>query len=102
MGFTTGRQAPGMANHRVIPRWVFCVGFYRVASAAAERWGPGTVVVAPLTIESFRDAVRHGEFVFIASHGGNPGDILLSDICEPHGARAETDMRILVTIAPPI
>ncbi|MBU0729043.1 MAG: cupin [Proteobacteria bacterium] len=32
----------------------------------------------------------------------NPGDILISDISEPHGARAITDLRILVTIAPPI
>lgn len=31
-----------------------------------------------------------------------PGDVLISDIAEPHGVRAETDMRILVTIAPPI
>jgi len=29
------------------------------------------------------------------------GDILISEISEPHGVRAETDMRILVTIAPP-
>lgn len=29
------------------------------------------------------------------------GDILVSDINEPHGVKAETDMRILVTIAPP-
>ena len=29
------------------------------------------------------------------------GDILVSEIAEPHGVRAETDMRILVTIAPP-
>lgn len=29
------------------------------------------------------------------------GDILVSDISTPHGVRAETDMRILVTIAPP-
>jgi len=31
-----------------------------------------------------------------------PGDILISEISEPHGVRAATDMRILVTIAPPI
>ncbi|MFP4668559.1 MAG: cupin domain-containing protein [Desulfosalsimonas sp.] len=31
-----------------------------------------------------------------------PGDVLISDISEPHGIRAETDMRVLVTIAPPI
>ncbi len=30
------------------------------------------------------------------------GAILISDISEPHGVRAESDMRILVTIAPPI
>jgi len=31
-----------------------------------------------------------------------PGDILISDISEPHGLRAKTDLRLLVTIAPPI
>jgi len=30
------------------------------------------------------------------------GDMLVSDIREPHGVKAETDMRIVVTIAPPI
>ena len=30
------------------------------------------------------------------------GDILISEIREPHGVRATTNMRILVTIAPPI
>ncbi|MCL7488871.1 MAG: cupin domain-containing protein, partial [Desulfobulbaceae bacterium] len=30
------------------------------------------------------------------------GDILVADISEPHGVKAETDMRIVVTIAPPI
>jgi quercetin dioxygenase-like cupin family protein len=32
----------------------------------------------------------------------NPGDVLISDISEPHGVKAITDMRVLVTIAPPI
>jgi quercetin dioxygenase-like cupin family protein len=31
-----------------------------------------------------------------------PGDVLVSEIAEPHGVRAKTDMRVLVTIAPPI
>ncbi len=30
------------------------------------------------------------------------GDILISEISEPHGVRARTDMRIVVTIAPPL
>ena len=32
----------------------------------------------------------------------NLGDVLISDISEPHGIKAITDMRVLVTIAPPI
>jgi len=30
------------------------------------------------------------------------GDVLVCDIAEPHGIRAKTDLRLLVTIAPPI
>ena len=30
------------------------------------------------------------------------GDVLISDISEPHGVRATSDLRVLVTIAPPI
>ena len=29
-------------------------------------------------------------------------DVVISDIAEPHGLRAKTDLRLLVTIAPPI
>ena len=30
------------------------------------------------------------------------GDILVCDISKPHGVKADTDLRIVVTIAPPI
>jgi len=30
------------------------------------------------------------------------GDVLVCDIAEPHGIRAHTNLRLLVTIAPPI
>jgi quercetin dioxygenase-like cupin family protein len=33
---------------------------------------------------------------------GKKGDVLVCDIAEPHGLRANTDLRLLVTIAPPI
>ena len=49
--------------------------------------------------------VLSGEGEFLASDGTMPaktGDVLISDIAEPHGVRAITDMRVLVTIAPPI
>ena len=32
----------------------------------------------------------------------NPGDVLISNISEPHGVKANSDMRVVVTIAPPI
>lgn len=45
-----------------------------------------------------------GEFLGAddSSMPAKTGDILISEIREPHGVRATTDMRILVTIAPPI
>ena len=51
-------------------------------------------------------AVLEGEGVFLAKDGvtlpAQTGDVLISDISEPHGIRATTPMRVLVTIAPPI
>ena len=46
----------------------------------------------------------NGEFV---GKGGDTikakvGDVLVCEISEPHGIRAASDMRVLVTIAPPI
>lgn len=49
--------------------------------------------------------VIEGEGEFLAEDDTLPaktGDVLISDISEPHGVRAKTDMRVLVTIAPPI
>lgn len=51
-------------------------------------------------------AVLEGNGEFLGKDGAalpaGPGDILVSAISEPHGLRAATDMRVLVTIAPPI
>ncbi|MFH1912796.1 MAG: cupin domain-containing protein [Pseudomonadota bacterium] len=50
--------------------------------------------------------ILEGEGEFLAADGATmparPGDVLISLIAEPHGVRATTDMRVLVTIAPPI
>jgi len=50
--------------------------------------------------------VIEGEGEFLAdnetSMPAKTGDMLVSDIREPHGVKADTDMRIVVTIAPPI
>lgn len=51
-------------------------------------------------------AVLEGKGQFLGDGGkvldANPGDVLVSDISEPHGVRAVSDLRVLVTIAPPI
>ena len=50
--------------------------------------------------------VIEGEGEFLGKDGAalpaKTGDVLISDISEPHGLRAKTDLRLLVTIAPPI
>jgi quercetin dioxygenase-like cupin family protein len=50
--------------------------------------------------------VLEGEGQFLGDNGAaipaKPGDLLVAEIAEPHGVHADTDMRILVTIAPPI
>ena len=50
--------------------------------------------------------VLEGEGFFLGDNGAEipagRGDLLISQIREPHGVRATTRMRILVTITPPI
>ena len=50
--------------------------------------------------------VIEGEGEFLGAEGATmparEGDVLISDIAEPHGIRASKDLRVLVTIAPPI
>jgi len=49
--------------------------------------------------------VLEGEGEFLSDDTAIPaqaGDMLVADISEPHGVKARTDMRIIVTIAPPI
>ncbi len=50
--------------------------------------------------------VLEGSGFFLGADGveiaAKTGDILVSEIREPHGVRAGSDMRLIVTIAPPI
>ena len=50
--------------------------------------------------------VIEGEGEFLADNNASmpakTGDMLISEIREPHGVKATIDMRIVVTIAPPI
>ncbi len=50
--------------------------------------------------------VLEGEGEFLGKEDqtipARPGDVLISEISEPHGVRATSHLRVLVTIAPPI
>ena len=49
--------------------------------------------------------IVEGEGEFLGGAEPQPartGDVLVCDIAEPHGLKAKTDLRLLVTIAPPI
>jgi quercetin dioxygenase-like cupin family protein len=51
-------------------------------------------------------AILEGTGEFLGKDGAalpaKAGDVLICEISEPHGVRAKTDLRVLVTIAPPI
>ncbi len=49
--------------------------------------------------------ILEGEGEFLGKDENMPakaGDVLVCEISEPHGLKAATDLRLLVTIAPPI
>lgn len=52
-----------------VPQWVFALGFYRLASASEEVYGPGQAVYLKLTEENLRRALLEGRFLFVGSHG---------------------------------
>jgi quercetin dioxygenase-like cupin family protein len=51
-----------------------------------------------LVLEGEGDFLGEGD----ATLPAKPGDVVISEIAEPHGLRAKTHLRLLVTIAPPI
>ncbi|HKB38675.1 MAG TPA: hypothetical protein VKD72_19685, partial [Gemmataceae bacterium] len=54
-----------------VPRWLYAVGMYRLSLKATDRWGPGSVVLAPLNEESLQEALAHGRMVVLATHGSD-------------------------------
>ena len=37
--------------------------------AANQRWGSGSVIVAPISRQALGEALAHGKFVYLATHG---------------------------------
>jgi uncharacterized membrane protein len=74
------------------PRWTFSLFFYPIVAEATERWGRGSVVIEPLSDVTFKNAIRSGKFVFVASHGGmEPGSF--SYAYEPYQGFLPSDLK---------
>jgi hypothetical protein len=71
----------------LFPRWMFTLGFYRLARTAREVYGPNEAVAVKLTEDSLRRALAEGEFVFIGSHGTHEGILLPQGMFSPEEAR---------------
>ncbi len=66
-----------------VPRPLFSLAMYRMASTSVRRWGPGSALLRPLTRESLDDAVLKGTFVFVGSHGTAAGLLLDGKYYQP-------------------
>ena len=85
--------APGAAyfiyeDLGIFPRWIFALGFYRVALEAREQYGRGSAVLLPLSPESVARAKREGHFVVIGAHGRPRGMVHRSGWITPDDVRA--------------
>jgi hypothetical protein len=70
------------------PRWMFTLGFYPIARAATQRWGPGSVVALKLSRDAIRRALQEGHFVFIGSHGRATGLLIEDGYVTPEEVKA--------------
>ncbi|HEY8506063.1 MAG TPA: hypothetical protein VIL46_15865 [Gemmataceae bacterium] len=58
-------------GYEALGAWGPKLAGYRLALAAAERWGPGAAVVAPLGRRTLGQALRHGRFAVLLCHGSD-------------------------------
>lgn len=72
-------------GHR-FPRWLFDIGFYPIARAAEQRFGPGEAVMLRVTKDSLHRAAKEATFLFLGTHGMKQG------ILVPEGFFRATDI----------
>lgn len=65
-------------NGNRFPRWLFAIGFYPMALAAEQRFGPGNAVMLRVDRESLHRGLREASFIFLGTHGMHQG-ILVPD-----------------------
>jgi sarcosine oxidase delta subunit len=70
------------------PRWLFALGFYRMARVSRDTLGPEEVVMLRLTEDAIARAKAEARFVFIGSHGMAKGMLLSSGYVKPDAVAA--------------
>lgn len=58
------------------PRCLFSLAVFPMARASIKHYGPGSIVLLPISPESIQAAIQHGVVVIIASHGTSNGLLL--------------------------
>ncbi len=71
------------------PRWLFVIGFYPLARASGEIFGPDKAVLLPLSKENMARAFAEARFVFLGTHGGKAGVLLKNNYYMPPSEVAE-------------
>lgn len=66
-------------DNGLFPRWLFALGFYRMALAARAAYGPESPVLVKISREAVEEAIAHGAVVVIGSHGTKKGLMLKND-----------------------
>jgi hypothetical protein len=80
--YTQGGYIPinGLYDSFTPPGWAVTLAFYPLVRAGMEKYGDQGVAVLPLSEATFKEAIRNGQFIFVASHGGfSPGAFTISD-----------------------
>jgi len=66
-------------DNGMFPRWIFALGFYRMAWTARSVFGPDAPVLIKISRDAVENAIAHGEIVVIGSHGTKKGLMLKND-----------------------
>lgn len=74
-------------DNGVFPRWIFALGFYPMARAARQIYGPEAPVLQPISRDAITNAIAHGKLVFVGSHGTKRGLMLKHEWLLPEDFR---------------
>lgn len=70
-------------NLDYLPQWIFNIGFFPIITTGCNIYGKGGVALRVIDKESFIEAVRNAEIIFVASHGMEEGMLSRKGVIKP-------------------